>query len=233
MAGERLQRRLRGGSSGFGGVRGQSSSGPASGGLASPSQWLDRGGGGGGSTGIEPAGRDAEASRELAEGGGGVAASVAEHLAMVEPQAEGVGQQTDDGQDHQRPALMRGGLLQVAIGGGGLEQLGIDVPPAATQLVEEQRRDGSQIQVAGVIVGGGLFHRWFLFAPDNGLVFNDGPLAPASPHGFQNPNRPVGGGPAEFRQVPVMQLTASVGLASVREPRVMRSRLRPGRLDCP
>jgi hypothetical protein len=113
------------------------------------------------STGVGQGGGEAEAARELAEDGGCVAASVAEHLAMMEQQAEGV------------------------------KHLGIDFPPAAAELVEEQRWDRSQFQIAGEVVGGSLFHRLSVAARGKGLVADEGPLTLASANGFQDANRPL------------------------------------------
>ena len=106
---EGLARRLASEISVFSEVSRQTSAEPALSARVSSEERLEQGGGW--STGVGPAGGDAEASRELTEGSGRVATSVTEHLAMVEQQADGVSQQADHGQDHQRLALMRGGLL--------------------------------------------------------------------------------------------------------------------------
>ena len=95
---------------------------------------------------------------------------MAEHLAMIEQQAERVGQQADHGQHHQSLTLTRGRLLQMRIRDDGVKDLRIDLPAAAPELVQEQRRDGAQFQVGGVEVGGNLFGGLPLAPRRSGLV---------------------------------------------------------------
>jgi hypothetical protein len=53
---------------------------------------------------------------------------MAAHLAVVEDQGQGIGQKPDHGQHHQGRSLMDRGVLEVAVGGDGLKNFGIDSP---------------------------------------------------------------------------------------------------------
>ena len=118
-------------------------------------------------------GGTAQGGGKFAEGGRGGTGPMAQHLAMVEQQAEGEGQQADHRQHHQSLALVRGGFLQVGIRRDRLKHLGIDLPPAAAELVKEQRRDSAEFRVAGVEGGGDVLGRLCLPPRRNGLVFYD------------------------------------------------------------
>jgi hypothetical protein len=67
------------------------------------------------------------------------AAGMAADLALVEDQRQSIGEHPIHGQHDQGRALMNGGMFQVAVGGSGLKHLGIDAPPTAAQLIDEQR----------------------------------------------------------------------------------------------
>jgi hypothetical protein len=54
-----------------------------------------------------------------------------------------------------------------------LENLRIDPPPAAAELVKEQRRHGAQFQIARVEVGGNVLGRLPLLPGRYGFVFHD------------------------------------------------------------
>ena len=124
---------------------------------------------------MDSLGDAAKGSCEFAERRRGGSGCMAQHLAMVEQQTERVGQQPDRRQDHQSPTLVRGGLLQVRIRRDRLKNLRIDPPPAATELVKEQRRNGTQFQIARVEVGGDVLGRLYLLPGRNGFVFHDDP----------------------------------------------------------
>ena len=65
---------------------------------------------------------------------------MAADLAMVEDQRQGISQKPDHGQHDQRRGLVHGRVFEMTVGGDGLKNLGIDSPPAAAELMDEQRR---------------------------------------------------------------------------------------------
>src|SRR6266545_4664482 len=81
------------------------------------------------------------------------AAAMAADLTVVENCGESEGQDTDHGQHDEGTVLMGGGLLQVTIRGDGLKGLSVDRPAAATELMDEVRRNGAEIHVRGIEVG--------------------------------------------------------------------------------
>ena len=86
-------------------------------------------------TGIQP-GREKQIGQDLGESAkaaiGG--AFMTAHLAMVEDQGKGIGQQANHGEYEEGllPILMDRGFLEMTIGGEGLKHLGVDDPAAAT-----------------------------------------------------------------------------------------------------
>src|SRR5450759_608373 len=77
---------------------------------------------------------------ELAKGIG-LSGGMAADLAMVEDQRQGISQKPDHGQHDQRRGLVHGRMFEMTVGGDGLKNLGIDSPPAAAELMDEQRRE--------------------------------------------------------------------------------------------
>src|SRR5271169_1693190 len=92
-----------------------------------------------------------------------LSAGMATDLAVVEDQGQGIGKKPDHGQHHQGCRLVDSGVFEVAVGGDGLKDLGIDSPTAATELMNEQRRDRAQFEIGGVEVGAGLGYRRLAF----------------------------------------------------------------------
>src|ERR1022692_1125681 len=84
--------------------------------------------------------------------------NMAADLALIEDQGKSVGQKADHGEHHKRLRLVDGGMFEVAVGGDGLKDLGIDSPATATELMNEQRRDRAQVEISGVEVGALLRH---------------------------------------------------------------------------
>ncbi len=68
---------------------------------------------------------------------------MADHLTMIKDGAERVGENTNHGQQDQRPGLMDGGLFESGWGGEGLEHFRVHPPAAARKLVDEGRRNGT------------------------------------------------------------------------------------------
>jgi len=68
-------------------------------------------------------------------------------LAVVEDQRQGIGKKADHGEHHQGGGLVDGGVFEVTVGGEGLKDFGIDSPTAATELMNEQRRDRAQFEI--------------------------------------------------------------------------------------
>ena len=56
-------------------------------------------------------------------------------------------------------------MFEVAVGSDGLKNFGVDSPTAATELMDEQRRDRAEFEIGGVEVDALLRHRrscsWF------------------------------------------------------------------------
>jgi hypothetical protein len=86
------------------------------------------------------------------------AAGMAADLALVEHQRQSISQQPNHGQHYQGRALMNGGMFQVAVGGNGLKHFGIDAPPAAAELMDEQRGDRAKSEIRGLEVGALVRH---------------------------------------------------------------------------
>src|ERR1039457_2988102 len=155
------------------------------------------------------------------------AAAMAADLTVVEDHRQRVGKDTDHGQHDEGTVLMGGGLLQVTIRGDGLKGLHVDRPAAASELVDEIRRNGAKIHVRRIEVGAdhgsGLFGfcpralglrtlgictlRFFRFRLFD-LGHLDWTLLDLDGLGVLHPNRlddahdPVGHGPVHLRQVP-------------------------------
>src|ERR1035441_637931 len=155
------------------------------------------------------------------------AAAMAADLTVVEDHRQRVGKDTDHGQHDEGTVLMGGGLLQVTIRGEGLKGLHVDRPAAASELVDEIRRNGAKIHVRRIEVGAdhgsGLFGfcpralglrtlgictlRFFRFRLFD-LGHLDWTLLDLDGLGVLHPNRlddahdPVGHGPVHLRQVP-------------------------------
>src|SRR6266849_2733632 len=88
---------------------------------------------------------------------------MAADLAVVEDQGQGIGKKPDHGQHHQGRGLVTGGVFEVTVGGEGLKVFRIDSPTAATELMNEQRRDRAEFEIGGVEVGAGLRYRRLAF----------------------------------------------------------------------
>ena len=88
---------------------------------------------------------------------------MATDLAVVEDQGQGIGKKPDHGQHHQGCRLVDSGVFEVTVGGDGLKDFGIDSPTAATELMNEQRRDRAQFEIGGVEVGAGSGDRRLAF----------------------------------------------------------------------
>jgi len=78
--------------------------------------------------------------------------SMADHLAMIKDQAEGIGEYADHGQHDQGASSMHGGLLEMSLNGEGLERFGIHAPAAAAELEDKGRKVRPQVEVAGTVI---------------------------------------------------------------------------------
>src|SRR5260370_21954040 len=92
-------------------------------------------------------------------------AGMAADLTMVEDQRQSVGQKADHGQHHQGGGLVDRRVLEVTVDGEGVKDFGIDSPTTATELMNEQGRDRTELEISGVEVGAGMRHRDLGFAP--------------------------------------------------------------------
>src|SRR5260370_20380432 len=88
--------------------------------------------------------------------GGAFSTGMAADLAVVEDQGQGIGKKPDHGQHHQGRGLVNGGGFEVTVRGEGLKDFRIDSLTAATELMNEQRRDRAEVEIGGVEVGAGL-----------------------------------------------------------------------------
>ena len=77
---------------------------------------------------------------------------MAAYLAMIENHGQQVRQQTNHGQHHQRPIvpLMDRGPLEIPFRGHNLKHFRVDGPPAPAELVDEQRRNAAENEIAGI-----------------------------------------------------------------------------------
>src|SRR5438132_744519 len=139
-------------------------------------------------------------------------AGMAADLALVEDQGQGIGEKPDHGQHHQGCGLVDRRGFEMTVGGEGLKDFGIDSPTAATELMNEQRRDRAEFEIGSVEVGARLRYRGlaggamtvFFSDRDAVLVFDA--------NRFDDPHPAIGDGPIDFRQVPVLNLPARRGV---------------------
>jgi hypothetical protein len=71
---------------------------------------------------------------------------VAEHWTMIKDKTQHVGENTNHGQQDQSAGLMDGRVLEMGLGGKGLEHFRIDPPAAAAEFRDEAGRDQAQLQ---------------------------------------------------------------------------------------
>src|ERR1700737_152072 len=96
----------------------------------------------------------------------------------------------------------------MTVGGDGLKDLGIDSPTAATELMDEQRRDRAEFEIGGVKVGAFLRRRCLALATMT-VFFADRDATPLfDANRFDDTHQAVGDGPIDLRQVPVSNLAA-------------------------
>ena len=143
---------------------------------------------------------------------------MASDLALVEDQGQGIGQKPDHRQHHQGRGLVDSRVFEVAVGGEGLKNFGVDSPAAAAELMDEQRRDRAEFEIGGVEVGALLPHRRlvlgsltvFLADRDATLLFDT--------KRFDDSHQAIGNGPIDLRQVPVSNLPARFGVNARGDP---------------
>jgi len=174
--------------------------------------------------GVEARGSEkvGQESGHLTQRGGGLV-SVADDLTMIKDEAQRIGQNSNQGQHHQRTGLMDGGLLEMGLGGEGLERFGVYPPAAATQLMDKGGRDRAQLQVAGVIIRT-LFAdrllRRFVFRTSFGSDLEAASLPDAG--GLDDAEGAIRHGPIDFRCVPELEFLLGGGPArlglTAREP---------------
>ena len=81
-------------------------------------------------------------------------ARMAAQLAVIEDQRQRIGKKSDDGEHEQCRGLMNGGMFEVAVVGDGLKYFRVDSPAAATELMNEQRRDRAEFEIGRVSLRG-------------------------------------------------------------------------------
>src|SRR5260370_42587519 len=103
-------------------------------------------------------------------------------------------------------------MFEVTVGGDGLKDFGIDSPTAATELMNEQRRDRAEFEIGGVEVGALLRHGGLAFS-SRSVFFADRDAALGfDANRFDDPHPAIGDGPIKVRQVPVLNLPARLRL---------------------
>jgi hypothetical protein len=137
---------------------------------------------------------------------------MATDLPVEEDQRQGIGEEPDHGQHYQRRGLMNGRMFQMAVGDDGLKNLGIDSPPAATELMDEQRRDQTQFEIGGVEVGALPGYRSLAFGLRSVFFGERDAAAAFDADCLYNPHEAVGDRPIDLRQVPVLDLAARFGV---------------------
>ena len=139
-------------------------------------------------------------------------ASMAEDLALVEDQGEGIGQKPDQGEHHQSRGLVDSRVFEVAVGGDGLKNFCIDSPTAAAELMDEQRRNRAELEIGGIEIGALLRHRGLALGPMTVLFTDrDAPLV-FDANRFDDTHQAIGDGPIDLRQMPVLDLPVRFGV---------------------
>src|SRR6516162_2637268 len=102
--------------------------------------------------------------------------------------------------------------------GHGLQHFAVDNPPTTTQLMDEQRRNGTQLQITGIEIGASFHDRLFYrslasqFVPTNQLAT----VLPAT-YRFDDSDRAVARRPIDFRRMPKLQPRGSGRLFARKE----------------
>ena len=106
------------------------------------------------STGVQRIGDEkvADALGDFVEGFTS-SAGMAADLVLIEDQRQFIGQHPNHREDHQRSALVGGGMLEIAVDGDGLKHFGVDSPAGSAELMNEQRRYGAEVEIGSVEVG--------------------------------------------------------------------------------
>src|SRR5437899_4318492 len=135
-------------------------------------------------------------------------AGMAADLALVEDQGQGIGEKPDHGQHHQGCGLVDRRGFEMTVGGEGLKDFGIDSPTAATELMNEQRRDRAEFEIGGVEVGALLRHRRLALSSRSVFCADRDAVLGFDANRFDDPYLAIGDGPVDLRQVPVSNLPA-------------------------
>src|SRR5260370_42175263 len=137
---------------------------------------------------------------------------MAANLAVVEDQRQRIGKKSDHGEHDQCRGLMNGGMFEVAVVGDGLKYFSIDSPAAATELMNEQRRDRAESEIGGVVVGALLRRRGLALEPTAVFFAYRDAAAAFDADRFDDLHQAVGDGPVDLRQVPVSNFPARLGV---------------------
>src|SRR6266566_6807328 len=100
------------------------------------------------------------------------------------------------------------GCFEVTVGGEGLKHFSIDSPTAATELMNEQRRDRAEFEIGGVEVGALLRHRRLAFGSMRVFFVDRDASRVSDANRFDHPHLAVGDRPIDLRQVPASNLPA-------------------------
>ena len=110
-------------------------------------------------------------------------------------------------------------MFEVAVGRKGLKYLRIDAPPAAAELMNEQRRNRAEFKIGGVEVGALLRYRGLAFLPMRALLADRDLALLLDALRFDHPHQAVRNGPIDFRQVPPAKFPIDLHVNPQREGR--------------
>ena len=103
-------------------------------------------------------------------------------------------------------------MFEVTIGGDGLKDFCIDSPTAATELMDEQRRDRAEFEIDSVEVGARLRYRRLAFGSRSVFFANHNAALVFEANRFDDSHLAIGNGPIDLGQVPVVNLPARLGV---------------------
>ena len=103
-------------------------------------------------------------------------------------------------------------MFEVAVGSDGLKNFGVDSPTAATELMDEQRRDRAEFEIGGVEVDALLRHRRLALGSMTVFFADSDAMLVIEANRFDDAHQAIGDGPIDLRQVPVANLPARFGV---------------------
>src|SRR5260370_11919692 len=109
-----------------------------------------------------------------------------------------MGKKRNDGERQQCRGLVDSGVFEVAGGGDGLKNFRVDSPTAATEVMDEQRRDRAEFEISGVEVSALLRRRRLAFG-SMPVFFTDRDAAPVfDANRFNDSHQAIGNRPVDL-----------------------------------